>query len=895
MGRINVLDKCIAELIAAGEVVERPASVVKELLENSIDAGADKITIEIKNGGNSLIKVSDNGCGIYRDDLKNAFLRHATSKVRTQSDLDSITTLGFRGEALASICAVSKVEVLTLAKDETVGTRYVIEGGEEKAFEDVGRGGGTTFIIRDLFFNTPARMKFLKKDVTEAGAIADIVDKVALSRPEVSTKLIKDGREIVNTPGDGKIDSCVYSIYGKEIFNNMIPISYELSGVKIDGFISRPENSRASRSLQNFFINSRYAKLKPASIALEEAFKGSIMVGKHPACAIYVNISPSAVDVNVHPAKTEVRFINEKPIFEAVYYAVKSALSKDNHKKEMFLSQNFTERAVQNVTPDSKMKKVSDNVPCTVSSGKELGLPLDYQNYTETTENDINALDPEGTSKTAANGYRLFDPAVKLAKESNRRVNNISKLDITVDDEPAFGQVNLDSGPLNQKKSGEDKKARSLINNQVDGKSKNDINALGCEGTSKAAANRHRLFDSAFKLVKGSNRRVNNISKLDITVDDEPAFEKVNLHSGPLNQKKSDGDKNVHSLINNQVDGKSKNDIETLRYEGSSETATSGHHLFKPAVKLSKESNRSVNNISKLDITVDDKSPFAKKLDRETYNLGLVGTDLGEEKLSEGQEVTEIFQEKLPTKNSDDSSAYQTDSNFEPSAQQIDNKCPEPNNRSNQLGQENFFETSALKFPDSQSQNKSFKKILGEVFKCYIVVQDGEDNLLFIDKHAAHERIIYNNLKKSGQGVDSQILLKAVTVTLSKKEYAAVLDNVTLFSESGYCVEDFGSGCVIVRSAPVWLPLGDIQDSVIEIANYIIKNKMNLDISYMDWLYHNIACRAAVKAGTSSSPEEIQQLVRTLSENPNIMYCPHGRPIYISLNKKYIEKQFGRT
>ena len=315
--RIHVLEPQVAELIAAGEVVERPASIVKELLENAVDAGAQKITIEIKNGGISYIRVTDDGGGIEKDDLPAAFVRHATSKVRTAADLEQIGSFGFRGEALASIAAVCKVEVLSRTPESISGGRYVIHGSQEVDFSDAGCPVGTTIVVRDVFFNTPARMKFLKKDSTEAGTIANIVDKIALANPQISFRFIRDGQVKLNTPGNGDLLSVIYAVYGKEFAADMIPVNYTHEFVTVSGFICRPTASRSTRSMQNFFINSRYVRSRTCMAALEEAYKSSIMTGKFPACVLNVQIPFNTVDVNVHPAKIEVRFSNERPVFDA--------------------------------------------------------------------------------------------------------------------------------------------------------------------------------------------------------------------------------------------------------------------------------------------------------------------------------------------------------------------------------------------------------------------------------------------------------------------------------------------------------------------------------------------------------------------------------------------------
>lgn len=337
MPKIQVLDKHTAELIAAGEVVERPASVVKELMENAIDAGAGTIQVEIRGGGAAYIGITDNGCGIARDDVPTAFLRHATSKIRREEDLEAIGTLGFRGEALASIAAVARVELVTRTADELAGTRYVIEGGVETAVEDAGCPQGSTICVRDLFYNVPARLKFLKKDVSEANAVAGVVERVALSHPEVSVRFVREGREELLTPGDGDPRSCVYAVFGKEFAGGLIDVRYQLGGVGVTGFVCRPSASRSNRTMQHFFLNGRYVKTRTAMAALEQAYKGSLMVGKFPSCVLYLTMPAETVDVNVHPAKIEIRFINERPVFDAVYHAVKSALEAGDAPKQAVL------------------------------------------------------------------------------------------------------------------------------------------------------------------------------------------------------------------------------------------------------------------------------------------------------------------------------------------------------------------------------------------------------------------------------------------------------------------------------------------------------------------------------------------------------------------------------
>ncbi|MBR6743218.1 MAG: DNA mismatch repair endonuclease MutL [Clostridia bacterium] len=370
MADIKVLPKQLAELIAAGEVVERPSSVIKELVENSIDAGADKITVEIKRGGILYIRITDNGCGIPHNQVRTAFLRHATSKIDSKDDLFKIYTLGFRGEALASIAAVARVEILTKTKEEPTGTRYVIEGGEEISFEETGCPDGTTIIVRDIFYNTPARMKFLKKDSSESSAVSSVVDAIALSHPEIAIKLIRDSKTTLATPGDGKIESAAYLVLGREFTSSMLLVNSSTNGIKVSGLTSKPISCRASRSAQYFFLNNRFIRSGVIAKALDQAYKNSVMIGKFPACVLNIELPFDRVDVNVHPAKTEVRFSDERAVFEAVYYAVKNAIIKGDTRPEIELKTKTAAKpntAFQRMSTEQFKTKYSDNSEKTIA------------------------------------------------------------------------------------------------------------------------------------------------------------------------------------------------------------------------------------------------------------------------------------------------------------------------------------------------------------------------------------------------------------------------------------------------------------------------------------------------------------------------------------------------
>lgn len=408
MPEINILPQEVYQLIAAGEVVERPSSVVKEMIENSIDAGAKSITIEIKNGGSTYIRITDDGCGIARSEVKKVFIPHATSKIKYSDDLDKIGTLGFRGEAMASIAAVARVQLLTRIADEEIGTRYEIAGSQELAFTDAGCPVGTTICVADIFFNTPARMKFLKKDVTEANAVASIVERMAISHPEISFRFIRDGKQALITSGNGELKDAVYSVFGREFAMSLIPVDYKVNNMRVSGFVTKPSMARKSRGMQFFFINSRLVKSQTAMAALEQAYRNSIMVGKFPGCVLNIECDTSFVDVNVHPAKIEVRFANERPVFELVYYGVKSAIEMGDTPVEMKLTEQSTIKAQDfRAKPEApaqysfKQKKDYDEAwGVSASFGKEKDSPSFDASENQTIESPIKSfkLDISGTS-----------------------------------------------------------------------------------------------------------------------------------------------------------------------------------------------------------------------------------------------------------------------------------------------------------------------------------------------------------------------------------------------------------------------------------------------------------------------------------------------------------------
>ena len=665
MSKVKLLDKHTAELIAAGEVVERPSSVVKELVENCIDAGASVITVEIKHGGSSYIRVTDNGEGIAPDDVPTAFLRHATSKIRVGTDLDSIATLGFRGEALASICAVSKMELITRTAESDVGVHYVIEGSDEAVNEEIGCAVGTTIMVREMFFNTPARRKFLKSDKTEGNAIAAVIDRVALSHPEISFRFVREGKQVLLTPGDGKLRSAIHAVYGREFTSGLIPVKYSYNNVSVEGFVSKPVNSRPNRAMQIFFINGRYVRSNTMQRALEEACKGAVMIGKFPACVLGISLDCSAVDVNVHPAKLEVRFTEEKPIYEAVYFAVKSSLAEFDAPRDVELP---------------PVRKVNTAPNMHEYSGVQINL-----------HDSMRSQKPDH-----------FTPAVSHHEEERNR--------------PVWNGEN---------------------------------NAEKVSDPGAAVSMRNAGF-----------------------VPPPPTYEEAVCAAEP----------EIHGTL--------------------------------------------PPDFSENEQVIVSEKP-------------------------EDREHPAIAQEK-----------------------------PAPD-----VVTEITENTDSFIMPEY--------KIVGEIFNTYILVESGGE-LILIDKHAAHERLIYERLLRQRENPDSQMLLTPIPITLDKHQYDAVTQSIELLAGAGFEVEDFGMGTVLLRSVPTILSGDDAEGAFLEIAGQLRSGQTSVTTEKIDWIYHTIACKSAVKGGDRNLPGELAELVLTLIGNPDVRYCPHGRPIFVSLKQREIEKYFGR-
>ena len=653
MPKILQLSQHVANLIAAGEVVERPASVVKELLENAVDAGASQVTIEIRDGGMTVLRVTDNGCGMSPEDARTAFLRHATSKLRTAEDLAAIGTMGFRGEALAAIASVSRIDLLTKTPGAVSGTSLRLEAGVITEESEAGCPDGTTIIIRDLFFNTPARMKFMKADTVEAGRITATVQQQALAHPEVAIRLIRDGKQVLSSPGKGGLEAAVYCIYGRDSAK-MVPVESHWEGYSLMGFVSLPTDSRPSRSLQTFFVNNRPVKSRLLTAALEEAYRNQIMVGKFPACVLHLTLPANAVDVNVHPAKTEVKFLSDKAVFACVHSGVLGALNKPTDRPQVqFKSAPLPQR------PEAAAPKTS------AAPKKDF-----YRTMT-------------------AEDYKAFTTVLKDAPQPSPKA-------------AATVLEKLETPP-----------ARVL---------REPILTPGLSGP----------------VLSG--------------VTAVPRGEKPQLPPLP-------------------------------------------------------------------------EAPVEEKI--------------------------------LPP--------------------------PEPENIPEEP------EQIALEMPPEIPW-----RMVGELFNSYILVEQGEDSFL-IDKHAAHERILFEKLKANQEKISSQALLQPVPVRLSPAGCAELLSNTDMLEELGFELEEFGENTVLLRQIPMDLSPELAAEAAESLAADLLSGRREKKDTVRDELLHTVACKAAIKAGWKNDEAELLAVAKAVMERDDLKHCPHGRPICVTLTKKQLEKQFKRV
>ena len=711
MAVIHVLDKHTAELIAAGEVVERPASVVKELLENSIDAGATQVTVSIESGGVKLIEISDNGTGIEAEYISTAFIRHATSKIETPDDLTNIHTLGFRGEALASIASVARVELTTRTEVDEFATVYRIEGGEEVSREPGARAVGTTIRVKDLFYNTPARMKFLKKDSSEGTFVSDTVTHVALSHPEVSVKFIREGKLQYVTPGDGQLRGAAYAVLGREFSRDLIELKNQEGVYRITGLVTPPKSCRASRSMQHFYINGRYVRNRTMMAGMEMAFKGTMMQGKFPGGILLLEMPADLVDVNVHPAKIEARFARENDVFDVVYHAVKLALAQPGTGERL-----FTFEADKKEEKTGNSKKDTDIIKNDVKNNNFTGLSAIIRGQADPgvlPQQHWEPAKPAAAPQQPAPSAAMQIPTAPSVPRWKGSAQNEDMLD-------PF--VTLHSPKLETTKAPE---------------------------PFRAAASETQL-------------------------DVEPEFGETKLHSHQDHMA-----------------------------------------AWNPAQEAPKEEPESAP-------CAETEPDAPEAAEQETV-------------LAEPKQM-----------------------NFDPTADQ-----PEP------------------------------LRYVGEVFRTYILAERG-DELCLIDKHAAHERQLYEKLAANYGNVPSQMLLEPAAIDLAAEEKQALLDNIPLLENAGLEIADFGGNTVVLRAVPADVEPQNAESLLVEIANKLLKGGHDALNEHTEWVLHSISCRAAIKAGDKSSPQELLALAEKILSGEVPPFCPHGRPCVLKLTRKELEKQFGR-
>ena len=726
MAVIHVLDKHTAELIAAGEVVERPASVVKELLENSIDAGATQVTVSIESGGVKLIEISDNGTGIDAEYIPTAFIRHATSKIEKPDDLNSIHTLGFRGEALASIASVARVELLTRTEVDEFATCYRIAGGEEQGREPAARAVGTTIRVQDLFYNTPARMKFLKKDSSEGTFVADNVGHVALSHPEVSVKFIREGKLQYVTPGDGQLRSAAYAVLGREFSRDLIEVHSEEGLYRVSGLITPPKSCRASRSMQHFYINGRYVRNRTIMAGMEMAFKGTTMQGKFPGGILLLEMPTDLVDVNVHPAKIEARFARENDVFDVIYHAVKLALAQPGTGER-----RFTFEADEKEKTEKENDAQSEN---TVKNNHFTGL---------------SAVIPGQAAPGTLPAQRWEAPQPQRPAVAPAQTPSHIDKDVLATTAPSFSPITT----LHRIRPQE-----------------------ACSSAPAAAAPSWRQSGPAEDIL-------------------DPV---VTLHSP--------------------------------------------EKLDATEVQPAPQPFRAAAAETQLDVHPETDTAADPPLDHmAAWNTMPAAPEI--------EAATAPYQPEEPAQ-------------------------PE------QLG----FDVP---------QGEEPLRYVGEVFRTYILAERG-DELCLIDKHAAHERQLYEKLAANYGNVPSQLLLQPAAIDLSAEEKQALLENQPLLENAGLDVADFGGSTVLLRAVPADVEPQNAEDLLVEIADRLLKGSRDALNEHTEWVLHSISCRAAIKAGDKSSPQELMALAEKILSGEVPPFCPHGRPCVLKLTRKELEKQFGR-
>ena len=810
MGKIVLLDELTINQIAAGEVIERPASVVKEMVENSIDAGATNIVVEIKNGGISYIRVLDNGKGIARDDVEIAFERHATSKIRSAADLQEVKSMGFRGEALASIAAIANVELISRTEEQPTGEKVIAEGGEVLSVEEVACSVGTAITVRNLFYNTPVRYKFLKKDFTETGYIEDVITRAALVHPEIAFKLINTGKTTISTNGNGDIKSVVYSIFGKEIAEEIIPIEYEYEYIKVKGVIGKPAIARSNRANQMFFINERYVKDKTLTAAAEQAYKGMIPIGKFAFLILNLEMTPSKVDVNVHPAKLEVRFSEDNVVFQAVYHAIKNNLLTAD-----LISDREKNKEIKEASKDAF--KIDYD---TINKGGLFGKGVN----TKTTDATIKIDNAELASNFRHN-----------IEES--KVEQITEPKTEIEEMDVFERL---------------KKLREQL--------KQDIIA----NPTIQLTDNYKEMEKKYSEIISATDEINKSNEQSKAMQEE-------THK---DENKESNEKNIEKNISLE------NNLDTLKTD------------FEEGLNI--ENNQTTEEVK-----------AQENQDEITSSKEEVDSNITEEKSEQENQNSEDDIEKIKQqkveKVKDDilsfESMYREIFGKEPYGGRLKPEEPKKEVKEDKykITEEDLSDNVSV-FESIPEYKRPTYKFIGIAFKTYIILEMNNE-LYIMDQHAAHERILYEKVKKnffSDTQKESQMLLLPDVITLTNKEMGIAKDNMSLFERAGFVIEEFGENTLKVSGVPEVCVDLDTKELFMETLDEVNTVARTAKQEKEEKFIATVACKAAVKANMALTEEEVTSLMNELLKLPNPFSCPHGRPTVIKMSKYDIERKFAR-
>ena len=811
MGNIVLLDELTINKIAAGEVIERPASVIKEMVENSIDAGATNITVEIKNGGISYIKVTDNGKGIAQDDLEIAFERHATSKIRSADDLNTVTSMGFRGEALASIAAISNVELISKTSNQDTGYKVVVEAGNILSKEEAGCPTGTSITVRNLFFNTPVRYKFLKKDYTESGYIEDAITRIALVNPHIAFKLINTGKTVIQTNGNGDLKTVIYSIYGKDISNAVLEVDYKYEDIKINGVIGKPEIARSNRSNQLFFVNKRYIKDKILTSATEQAYKGLIPIGKFGFVVLNLEINPAKVDVNVHPAKLEVRFEEENKIFQSVYHAIKDTLLKTElvANGEKNIQNNLSESLISNrsLTFDERLKNLKEAKKENNSGGGLFGFRKQNEKQIE------KYTEEESRIKT----NNILEDVYK-----QKNVNNIKNNPITQEEKINIGEPIDTSDVLSQLKQMKEKIEQELKEKNIEPVTLKEES----ENYSYNVKKETNILDSNNKEENELNIEKPKLDSIDANVEEE--------------------------------------------------------------TQLKKDFQISENQ----ELTEEEKKKAEEKLEEQNKKIEEI----------EDPEIKQEFKEIKQKMQELNDNPKVVSENFEEMYAKLFGKRPIQEKKETELEKQkresaiDIIKNNVSVFEKDEKYQKPAYKFIGIVFNTYIILEIDKE-MYILDQHAAHERIMYEKVKKnyySDSAKDSQMLLLPDIITLTHKEMEIAKDNFDMFRQAGFTLEEFGENTIKLTGVPTVCIDLDTKELFLETLDEINTVARTAKQEKEEKFIATVACKAAVKANMALTVQEVDSLMNKLLELPNPFTCPHGRPTAIKMSKYDIERKFAR-